>query len=177
MVWPFSLKRHLRLVLQFVEWAASAACHRCSKRQLQRRFRERTLAQSVSGLGTSPAFHPGHGQTLPVYSRWGCETANCFVDRYEFLGYRLLRQGLKPATSIAAIASDTGSFEDDLVDDQAWQDKDNLIASTGLPLLKQPIRAHLAELEQQLGRLAEVNERIASSTIHISRPSNAARKC
>jgi hypothetical protein len=49
------------------------------------------------------------------------------------------------------------------VDDRAWQDKDKLIASTGLPLLKQPIREHLDELEQQLeSRLVEGNERIVS---------------
>ncbi|HSX79788.1 MAG TPA: transposase, partial [Candidatus Saccharimonadia bacterium] len=46
---------------------------------------------------------------------------------------------------------------------QAWQDKDHLSASPGLPLLKQPIREHLAELEQQLeSRLVEGKERIAS---------------
>ena len=49
------------------------------------------------------------------------------------------------------------------MDDQAWRDKDQLIASTGLPLLQQPIRAHLANLEHQLeSRLVEVNERIAA---------------
>jgi hypothetical protein len=55
------------------------------------------------------------------------------------------------------------SFEDDLIEDERWKDKDNLIANLGLPLLKQPIREQLAELEQQLeSRLVEVNERIAS---------------
>jgi TnpA family transposase len=55
------------------------------------------------------------------------------------------------------------SFEDDLIDDHRWKDKGNLIADIGLPLLKQPIREHLAELETQLeDRLIQVNQRIAS---------------
>jgi hypothetical protein len=85
------------------------------------------------------------------------------VDRYEFLGYRLLRQGLEAGNVYCRDSVRYRSFEDDLVDDQAWRDKDQLMASTDLPLLQKPIREHLAELEQQLeGRLVEVNERIAS---------------
>jgi hypothetical protein len=43
------------------------------------------------------------------------------------------------------------------------QDKEKLINDTGLPLLKQPIEEHLAELEERLeARLIEVNQRITS---------------
>jgi hypothetical protein len=50
-----------------------------------------------------------------------------------------------------------------LRDDQPWQAKDALIADAGLALLTQPIREHLAALEQRLeGRMAEVNQRIAA---------------
>jgi len=53
------------------------------------------------------------------------------------------------------------SFEDDLIDDQQWQEKEKLIADTGLSILNQPIREHLATLEQMLeARIAEVNRRI-----------------
>jgi hypothetical protein len=56
------------------------------------------------------------------------------------------------------------SFEDDLVDDRQWKDKERLIAEAGLSLLRQPIREQLAELEEQLeSRIAEVNRRIAAS--------------
>jgi hypothetical protein len=83
------------------------------------------------------------------------------VDRYEFLGYRLLRNGLEAGNVFCRDSVRFRSFEDDLLDDETW--KDNLIDNLGLPLLKQPIREHLAELEQQLeNRLVEVNERIAS---------------
>ena len=55
------------------------------------------------------------------------------------------------------------SFEDDLLDDQRWQDKDTLMTNTGLAILEQPIRDHLAELEERLeARLQEVNQRIAA---------------
>ncbi len=59
------------------------------------------------------------------------------------------------------------SFEDDLLDDRKWQEKDSLIVNTGLAILKQPIQAHLAELEEQLEtRLYEVNQRIVSGENH-----------
>ena len=55
------------------------------------------------------------------------------------------------------------SFEDDLVDDRQWKDKERLMAETGLSFLRQPIREQLAELEEQLeSRIAEVNGRIAT---------------
>jgi hypothetical protein len=74
------------------------------------------------------------------------------------LGYRLLRQGLEAGNVYCRDSVRYRSFEDDLMDDQTWQDKDNLITSLGLPLLKQPIREHLAELEQQLERWGCVPE-------------------
>lgn len=84
-------------------------------------------------------------------------------DRYEFLIYRLLRNGLEAGDVFCRDSVRFRSFEDDLLDDQMWQDKEKLIANTGLPLLKHPIRDHLSQLEQQLeGRLVEVNQRIAS---------------
>ena len=53
------------------------------------------------------------------------------------------------------------SFEDDLVDDQKWRDKDKLVDLTGLTVLKQPIKDHLDSLEQELEDLIDnVNHRI-----------------
>jgi TnpA family transposase len=86
-----------------------------------------------------------------------------FVDRYEFLVYRLLRQGLEAGHVLCRDSVRFRSFADALLDDQTWQNKDTLIAHTGLPVLTQPIRAHGAELAQQLERrLVEVKARIAS---------------
>lgn len=86
------------------------------------------------------------------------------ADRYEFLVYRQLRNGLEAGDIFCRDSVHFRSFEDDLLDDQQMQHKDQLLSDTGLTLLKQPIREHLAELAQQLeARFAEVNRRIASS--------------
>ena len=84
-------------------------------------------------------------------------------DRYEFLVYLLLRRRLESGDIFCRESVRFRSFEDDLLDDQRWQEKETLIADTGLPLLQQPIQEQLAALEQHLeSRLAEVNRRIAS---------------
>ncbi|MHC4244683.1 MAG: Tn3 family transposase, partial [Planctomycetota bacterium] len=83
------------------------------------------------------------------------------VDRYEFLVYRLLRNGLEAGDIFCRDSVRFRSFEDDLIDDQQWQEKEKLIADTGLLILNQPIRDHLATLEQMLeARIAELNRRI-----------------
>jgi TnpA family transposase len=85
-------------------------------------------------------------------------------DRYEFFVYRQLRQGLEGGNVFCRDSVRFRSFEDDLVDDRQWKNKERLIAQTGLSLLRQPIREHLVELEEQLeSRIAEVNRRIAAS--------------
>jgi TnpA family transposase len=157
-------KRHLRPILVAVDWAASAG--------------HSALVEAAQFL--KDAFHKGRPLSqypqaaLPL--RFIPETARRYLyapdtagqrrplpDRYEFLVYRLLRNRLEAGDVFCRDSVRFRSFEDDLLDDQQWQDKDKLIADTGLPLLKQPIRDHLAELEEQLeARLAEVNQRIAS---------------
>jgi hypothetical protein len=84
-------------------------------------------------------------------------------DRYEFLIYRLLRDRLEAGDIFCRESLRFRSFEDDLLDDRQWQEKDQLLAETGLPILTQPIAEHLAALEQQLeDRIAVVNQRIAA---------------
>ena len=54
-------------------------------------------------------------------------------------------------------------FEDDLIDDQKWQEKEKLIDLTGLNILKQPIQEHLQALKQMLEeQIVAVNGRISS---------------
>jgi hypothetical protein len=73
------------------------------------------------------------------------------------------RQGLEAGDVFCQDSVRFRSFEDDLVDDRQWKDKERLIAETGLSLLRQPIREQLAELEEQLeSRITEVNGRIAT---------------
>lgn len=77
--------------------------------------------------------------------------------------YRLLRHGLEAGDVFCRDSVRFRRFEDDLLDDQRWEQKDRRIADAALTLLKQPIQAHVAELGEQLeARIAEVNRRIAS---------------
>jgi hypothetical protein len=93
-------------------------------------------------------------------------------NRYEFLLYRLLRNGLESGDVFCRESVQFRRFEDDLLTDQQWQQKDQLLLDTDLPLLRQPIAEHLVALEQQLEtRLAEVNRRIISgenSALHLN---------
>lgn len=85
------------------------------------------------------------------------------VDRYEFLVYRLLRNGLEAGDIFCLDSARFRSFEDDLLDDHQWQQKEKLIAEAGLTILNKPILNHLVELENKLEtRIIEVNQRIAS---------------
>jgi TnpA family transposase len=157
-------KRHLRPILLAVDVAASPghtplidAVH----------FLKGTFGKGRS-LGQSPS------QAMPL--RFVPDTARRYLyaqdrnghrrllpDRYEFLVYRLLRNGLEAGDIFCRDSVRFRSFEDDLVDDQRWQEKRKLITNTGLAILNQPIRDHLAGLEERLeARLAEVNQRIAS---------------
>ncbi len=93
-----------------------------------------------------------HGRNRPI------------PDRYEFLVYRQLKQGLEAVDISCRDSIRFRSFEDDLVDGKLWRrDKEKLIAETGSPILKTPIREHLAELKRELEeKIAEVNRRIES---------------
>jgi len=85
------------------------------------------------------------------------------VDRYEFLVYRLLRNGLEAGDIFCLDSARFRSFEDDLLDDRQWQQKEKLIAEAGLTILNKPILNHLVELENKLeNRIIDVNQRIAS---------------
>ncbi len=85
-------------------------------------------------------------------------------DRYEFLVYRLLRNGLEAGDLYCPTSVRFRSFEDDLIDEQEWQqNKATLLTETGLSSLLQPIQEHLADLECQLEeRIAAVNARISA---------------
>jgi hypothetical protein len=77
--------------------------------------------------------------------------------------YRLLRNGLEAGDLYCRQSVRFRSFDDDLLSDRQWQDKESLLARSGLPILRQPIREHLADLERQLeARILSVNQRIAA---------------
>jgi TnpA family transposase len=85
------------------------------------------------------------------------------ADRYEFLLYRQLRNGVEAGDIFCRDSVRFRSIKDDLLNEELWRtEKDRLISEAGLNLLQQPIEKHLGELKQQLEtRFTEVNRRIA----------------
>ena len=84
------------------------------------------------------------------------------ADRYEFCIYRLLRHGLEAGDLSCRESVRFRSFEDDVLSDEQWRHKEAVLAGIGLPILLQPMRDHLADLERQLEeRILAVNRRIA----------------
>ncbi len=91
----------------------------------------------------------------------GSKRKQLIPDRYEFLVYRLLRDGLESGEMHCADSLRFRSFEDDLLDDDQWQNKEALLNHANLPILKDTVTIHLKNLEELLEqRLEEVNNRI-----------------
>jgi len=84
-------------------------------------------------------------------------------NRYEFIIYRLLRDRLEAGGIFCRSSVRFRSFEDDLIDDRAWKNKNKLIADSGLRILHKSVKQHLDELKDQLEtRIGQVNARIHS---------------
>jgi len=157
-------KLALRPVLHGVEFSASAA----DDPLIQALKFVKKASRSGKPIG---AFRD---EDIPV--RWVPEKARRYLyerdeqgrkrllaDRYEFLLYRHLHQGMEAGDIFCRDSIRFRSLEDDLIDHQDWRNKDRLIAEAGLDILQQPIEEHLADLKDQLEtRIAEVNRRIAA---------------
>jgi len=157
-------KRHLRPLLQAVDLSAA---HAEAPLLAAIAVLKRTFAkgQPLSQLpeGAIPTRCIPTRLRRHLYEQVGREARRLRVDRYEFWVYRLVRQGLEAGDLSCRQSVRFRSFEDDLISDDAWHDKEALIARLGLPVLAQPITAQLADLEHQLEeRLQAVNQRIAS---------------
>ena len=55
------------------------------------------------------------------------------IDRYEFLVYRLLRNALEAGDVYVPDSTEFRRFEDDLISDTRWQDKDTVLREIGAP--------------------------------------------
>lgn len=86
------------------------------------------------------------------------------VDRYEFLIYRLLRNALESGDIFVNHSCEFRQFEDDLISNVRWKDKDTVLAEIGKPILLAPIEKTLDTFRQALeSHYAAVNQRIADS--------------
>ncbi len=132
--------------------------------------KDRSLRQIESGDFPTDFFPVREKRYL--YQRNETDGKHLIPDRYEFLVYRVVRHRLEAGDLFCRDSVHFRSFEDDVVDDQQWANKDVLLARTGLALLAQPIQDHLAELKSQLeDRISMVNQRISAgenSHFHIT---------
>ena len=111
-----------------------------------------------------------------LYERDEHNRKRLLADRYEFLLYRHLHQGMEAGDIFCRDSIRFRSMEDDLIDHKQWRNKDKLIAEAGLDILQQPVEKHLADLKEQLEtRIAEVNRRIASGENEHFKPNGNGR--
>ncbi len=88
-----------------------------------------------------------------------CKILN--VDKYEFLVYRLLKKGLDAGEIFIRDSRNFKSFEEDLINDEQWQQKETIIKNLNLPYLHKPIEEILASLETELEEtIQRVNDRV-----------------
>lgn len=149
-------KRHLRPLLLKLDFAAVSPSDPLIEAVvfLKTMFRQRKPLSAVTGL---PVTFINESVRRYIYDKKGV-----ISDRYEFLVYRQLRNGLESGDIFCRESVRFRSFEDDLLDEKQWNQKHALIGQTGLSVLSRPIETHLAELEEELeDRIYEVNRRIA----------------
>ncbi|MFT9598937.1 Tn3 family transposase [Mesobacillus sp.] len=157
-------KRHLRPIFLMVDFIAPSIQEPLMEaiHFMKRAFmKNKSLGQYASDALPNQ-FIP-EGIKRYMYKQGLSKQKTLLVDRYEFLIYQVLRNRLEAGDIFCRDSVRFRSFEDDLIDDLQWKQKEKLIVDAGLSILNQPIQQHLAELEQKLEtRIKEINERIAS---------------
>lgn len=146
------VKRNLRPLIRFLDWTGTPA--------------QKQLLDVIQAF--SEAF--SHGRHLPVHRtdarliperhrRYLFALGSIHRDRYEFLVYRQLRDRIEAGDIFCTHSARHRSFEDDLVDNATWANKDQLmpqVVSTA-----EPIGVQLGALKEELNnRFDEVNTRI-----------------
>lgn len=85
--------------------------------------------------------------------------------RYEFLVYRLLRNALEAGDLFVKDSNEFRRFEDDLINDARWAQRETVLQEIGAPLLLAPTEDTLKTFRDALEtRFAQVNQRIADCT-------------
>lgn len=83
------------------------------------------------------------------------------ADRYEFLVYRQLRNALEAGDIYVHDSTEFRRFEDDLISDARWKNKDAILREIGSPILLTPIEQLLDQFHDAIeDKFASVNQRI-----------------
>ena len=83
------------------------------------------------------------------------------ADKYEFLVYKLLKQGLDAGDIFIRDSRNYKSFEEDWISEEQWKQKDSLIKNLNLPYLHLPMAMIVAQKKAELEALIKrVNDRI-----------------
>jgi Domain of unknown function (DUF4158)/Tn3 transposase DDE domain len=99
------------------------------------------------------------------------------IDRYEFLIYRLLRNALSSGDVFVRESNEFRCFEDDLIGDERWRHKNEVLQEIGAPILIAPIQQTLVAFEQALEtKFKVVNQRITDGLNQHIKVSGAADK-
>ena len=129
-------------------------------------FLQNLLRTEKSPRQTDPNSFPTEiipkGLRRYLFSKEGKTFKTLDVDRYEFLVYRLLRNSLEAGDVYVKHSNEFRRFEDDLISDLRWQDKERVLQDIGAPILLAPIQDTLAVFHTMLAaRYSAINQHIS----------------
>lgn len=127
---------------------------------LQETFRSGKSPQQCKPAAFPTAVIP-KGLQPYLYSAKSDKRKQLDVDRYEFLVYRLLRNALEAGDVFSNSSNEFRRFEDDLISDARWQQKDAILRDIGSPVLLAPVEETLAALHDDI----EAQLKIANQSI------------
>ncbi len=149
------VKRNLRPLLRFLSLQGTAAYDQLLE----------TLATMVDAFelgGPLPELGVSSGLIPARLKRYLLEPSGAVIrDRYEFMVYRQLRDGLEAGDLHCRDSARFRSFDDDLVDDETFDRRAELFTRHGLDNAARPLREQLEELRGLVeARFESVNRRI-----------------
>jgi hypothetical protein len=149
------VKRNLRPLLRFLSLQGTAANDRLLE-TLDVMAEAFERGEPLPALTVSTALIPAR------LKRYLLEPPGAMVrDRYEFMVYRQLRDGLEAGDLHCRDSARFRSFDDDLVDDETFERRAELFPRHGLENAARPLREQLEELQEMVEeRFESVNRRI-----------------
>ena len=128
-------------------------------------FLQNLLRADKSPRQADPSLFPAEiihkGLRRYLFRKEGNTFKDLDVDRYEFLVYRLLRNSLEAGDLYVKNSNEFRRFEDDLISDLRWQDKELVLREIGAPILSAPIQDTLAEFHAMMeSRYTTINQHI-----------------